>query len=60
MGVIMIRALRAARPRPAYRPPGVWPRAGRNWLQMSSNIIFNIVPLIMEFTSNVLTVMNRF
>jgi hypothetical protein len=24
-------ALRAASPRRAYRPPGVWPPAGRNW-----------------------------
>jgi hypothetical protein len=25
------KGVRAASPRPAYWPPGVWPPAGRNW-----------------------------
>jgi hypothetical protein len=40
---------------PAYQPPGVWPFAGHIWwinlnfkLQLIDNVIFNIVPLIVE------------
>jgi hypothetical protein len=43
-------ALRAASHRPAYRPPGVWPPAGRNWCFLVTylNIWYRCIQFLLQ------------